>query len=184
MNLFSNSLMFCLTASVLMASSSAQANEAPSMTHTQKATLVVVGLMLAKFFATEPNNKPVRYDLEAAKAQIQALLNGEEISNNLNELTSFAWYFILDGIIGHASKRASLRVDTATNKVDASPGAYSKGLFGTLHDYAKAPLGIVYLLTALRALVVELPKACDAARGLLNNPANYRKTLEAYSPSK
>lgn len=83
-------------------------------------------LSIFKFFATEPNNNPVRYDLERLK------------SGNTDENGNFDWnnlkYFILDGIIGHPGKRPSLRVDSS-GKIDASQGAYPKGLYGNGYEY-------------------------------------------------
>jgi hypothetical protein len=186
MNLFRTNLALCLSASILMSSSFATAAETvpASMSFTKKATIGVLCAMLFQFFATEPNNKDVRYDLEAAKAQFKAFMNGENRTENFKGLTNFAWYFLLDGIIGHASKRPSLRVDPATQKIDARPGAYSKGLFGMLHDYSKAPLGICYLLAALRVLIVDLPKAYDVASNLFDNPSNYVEAITAYGTDK
>lgn len=191
MNLSRNSLIFCLTASILMSSSFAQATDSmpaakltwPELSLTKKAAIGVLVAMLAKFFATEPHNKPIRYNLDEAKAQLQALFKGENTKENLNELASFAWYFVLDGIIGHAGKRPSLRVDPATQKIDASAGAYSKGLFGTLHDYAKAPLGIVYLVLALKTLLKDLPDALKVVANVLDNPANSDTLITNFATS-
>lgn len=178
MNLCRSSLILSLSASMMLSSVMHAADESLTYTYFKSATVGTFVLMLAKFFSTEPHNHPVRYDLEAAKAQLKSLFNGENTSDNLHGLSLFTWYFILDGIIGHASKRPSLRVDPETMKVDARPGACSKGLFGLLHDYAKAPLGIAYLLLALNKLAKELPIAWEAAGKIFDNPAGYRKIIE------
>lgn len=109
------------------------------------------------FLMREPDNNPVRYSLEELK-------QGKNLRKNLK-------YLILDGLIGHKSKRPSLRVypdnkvspelcesyndlnpSHSTGALVIRPGAYAKGIYGNVYDYAKPTCTAVALLYALDKL--------------------------------
>lgn len=109
---------------------------------------------VVRFVMTEPHNRPVRYSIEEIK-------QGKELAKNFK-------YLIIDGLIGHKSKRPSLRTypdgkvsaqlcETyddlkSTHQVGAvvlRPGAYPKGIYGWTYEYASPLLTAAAMITAI-----------------------------------
>lgn len=118
-----------------------------------------------KFQMTEPSNRPVRYSFDE-------IMEGKDLLKNIK-------YLILDGLIGHKSKRPSMRVypdgkvsaelceayddlksSHQTGTVVLRPGAYSKGIYGWIHDYTSPTL------TALALLATITTKRAEFETGL------------------
>ncbi len=99
----------------------------------KKAALAAFIISVMYFLSREPENTPVRYNLDELK-------NGEYLLENIK-------FLILDGLIGHACKKPSLRVDES-GKVIASKGAYPKGVYGHIATYAKSVAGALTFLIA------------------------------------
>lgn len=118
------------------------------------------------FITTEPHNKPVRYSFEE-------LLQQKDILKNLK-------YLIIDGLIGHKSKRPSMRIYPdgkvsaqlceayddirATNNEGAvilRPGAYPKGIYGWTYEYVKPTVIMLTFLASLRKTISEASQGID-----------------------
>lgn len=118
------------------------------------AALIFFIWTVVKFQLTEPSNIPVRYSWDEIMA-------GKNLLKNIK-------YLILDGLIGHKSKRPSMRVypdgkvsaelceayddlksSHQTGTVVLRPGAYSKGIYGWIHDHTSPTLTALALLTTI-----------------------------------
>lgn len=109
---------------------------------------------VVRFVMTEPHNRPVRYSIEE-------IMKGQNLAHNFK-------YLIIDGLIGHKSKRPSLRT-YPDGKVSAQlcetyddlkpthqvatvvlrPGAYPKGIYGWTYEYSSPLLTAAAMITAI-----------------------------------
>jgi hypothetical protein len=104
---------------------------------------------LFKHFSRKPDNSPNRYDLEALKA-----------NPSLNNASKFAYYFLIDGIIGNPSKSSSIKVEADGKTILADPGAPARGLYGAISDSVKPMTSTLLFLLSTKAF------AKDGIRGL------------------
>ena len=113
------------------------------------------------FITTEPHNKPVRYSFEEIK-------RGQNLWNNFK-------YLILDGLIGHKSKRPSIRIypdgkvsaqlcetfddlkpSNDIGKVILRPGAWPKGIYGWTYEYGKPTVTMFLFLMTIKEMTKDV----------------------------
>lgn len=78
------------------------------------------------FFSREADNKPNRYNVEELKAD-----------PTFKNIFKFVYYYLLDGVIGHARKSSSIKVDADGKTIEAKPGVQPRGLYGNMADILK-----------------------------------------------
>ncbi len=114
------------------------------------AGLLAFAAALIKYACTEPHNNKIRFDVEEFKVAFSEFCRGINVKENLLKIRNFAWYFTLDGIIGHGMKKRSIRIDPdEPTKLFVHPGAKSKGLFGLIAGYHKGIFAMLFFMKAL-----------------------------------
>lgn len=118
-----------------------------SVSATKKAAILAFVASLIYFLSREPEATAPRYNLDE-------IIDGTITFENIK-------YLILDGLIGHACKKPSLRVDES-GKVIASKGAYPKGIYGHISTYAKPIASGLLFLTALNKFKQDIADGLSA----------------------
>lgn len=108
-------------------------------------TTLAIAASLFQFFARKPDNNPVRYDLEKMKA-------GDIDFDGIK-------FLIIDGLIGHPQKSATIKADT-NGKIEVKQGAEAKGLYGAISEIIKP------LATTLGFIVVWNKFLADSNAGI------------------
>lgn len=88
------------------------------------ATCSMIALFV--FFARKPDTAPDRYDLEAVK-------NDPSFKN----IFKFVYYYILDGVLGHASQGSSAKIGEDGKTVVVKPSIPARGGLGQISEMIK-----------------------------------------------